>query len=214
MASTGANLEIQNARLFRGRAVLVVSAFGLLLVIPVLLSMLVVSSLRFGIWTVLVPLGVISVATLFLPFGFGNTYVRRLVRLLKPAHWKDAECFVVQITLIPRIHSGFRAVLEDADDIGCLNLSAAELVFQGDSVRFSIPYNQLRDLRLQTIGLRGLFVYPRLAISVTGLPRITQLRIAERAGWFLPTSRKRTRELHERLAARLQNGPGFASTSR
>jgi hypothetical protein len=214
MASSGANLEIQNAQLFRGRAVLVVSAFGLLLVIPVLLSMLVVSSLHIGIWTVVVPLVAVSVATLLLPFGFGNTYVASLARLLRPADWKDADCFVVQITLIPRIHSGFRALLEDADDIGNLYLSGSELVFQGDSVRFSIPYGQLSNLRLQTIGLRGLFVYPRLAISVSGLPQLTELRIAERAGWFLPMSRKKTRELHRHLADRVQNGPRSASTTR
>jgi hypothetical protein len=214
MASTGAKLEIQSARLFTGSAVLIVCAFGLLLALPVLLSMLVVSSLHLGIWTALVPLVAICTATVFLPFGFGNTYVARLARLVKPAEWEDAKCFVVQITLNPRIHSGLRAVLEDADDIGSLNVSASELLFQGDSVRFSIPYSQLKDLRLQTIGLRGLFVYPRLAITLSGVAGISEMRIAERAGWFLPTSRRITRELHYRLAGRVQNGPGSASTSR
>lgn len=214
MTNTDGKLEIQSARLFTSRAVLIVCAFGLLLVIPVLLSMLVMSSLQFGIWTVLIPLGAICVATLFLPFGFGNTYVARLARSFRPADWRNSDCFIVQITFLPRIRSGLRAVLEDADDIGSLNLSAAELEFRGDAVRFSIPYGQLRDLRLQTIGLRGLFVYPRLAITVSGLPGITDLRIADRAGWFLPMSHKRTRELHHRLAAKIQKGPGSSSTSR
>ena len=204
MVSTGAKLEIQHPRLFTGRAVLIVCAFGLLLVIPVLLSMLVVSSLHFGIWTALVPLIAISAATFLLPFGFGNTYVAKLARLVKPADWKEAECFTVQITLTPRVRSGLRAVLEDADDVGSLNVGASELLFEGDSVRFSIPYGQLENVRLQTIGLRGLFVYPCLAITVSGVAGITEIRIAERAGWLLPISRKTTRELHCRFASRVK----------
>lgn len=214
MAKTIANIQVQSARLFNGRAVLIVSAFGLLLVIPVLFSMLVVSSMQFGIWTALVPLGTICVATLFLPFGFGNTYVARLARSLKPADWNESDCFVVQVTVIPRLRSGFRAVLEDADDIGNLRLGASELAFQGDSIHFSIPYAQLKDLRQQTIGLRGLFVYPRLALSVSGLGETAELRIAERAAKLLPTSRSITRKLYDHLAAQIQKGPGSASASR
>jgi len=207
MASFGAKLEIQSARLFSSRAVLIVCAFGLLLVIPVLLSMLVVSSLHFGIWTALIPLVVICAATLFLPFGFGNTYVSRLAQSFKPQDWQETDCFVVQITLIPRIRSGLIAMLEDADDIGCLNVGSTALYYQGDSIHFSIPYEQLRNLRLQTIGLRGLFVYPRLAVGVSGLAGITEIRIADRSGCLLPSSRVRTRALHERLVTRIPNGP-------
>src|SRR5579859_123476 len=156
-------IEIKEVRLFNGRAVLIVCAFGLLLAIPVLLSMFIVSSFQFGIWTILVPLGAICLATLLLPVGFGNTYVAGLVRTLRPADWNEADSFIVQITLSPRIRSGLRAVLEDADDVGWLNLGASALGFAGDSVRCTIPYGSIRHLRAHTIGLRGLFVYPCLA---------------------------------------------------
>lgn len=209
MASSG--IEIQRARLFNGRAVFIVCAFGLLLVIPVLLSMLIVSSLQFGIWTVLVPLGAIGLATLLLPFGFGNTYVAGMVRTLRPADWNEADSFIVQITLVPRIRSGLRAVLEDADDVGWLNLNASGMSFTGDSVRFSIPYGSVRDLRSRTIGLRGLFVYPCLALSVSGLPGIHELRIAERSGWFLGKSRSTTRRLYDRLTQELNKQSASAS---
>jgi len=196
---TSSAIEIQGPRLFNGRAVLIVCAFGLLLVIPVLLAMLIVSSFQFGIWTILVPLAAIGLATLLLPFGFGNTYVARMVRTLRPADWPEADSFIVQITLAPRICSGFRAVVEDADDVGWLNLGASGLGFVGDSVRFSIPYSSIRDLSSRTIGLRGLFVYPCLTLSVSGLSGVQELRIAERSGWFLGKSRSNTRKLCDRL---------------
>jgi hypothetical protein len=198
------SLEIRDARLFTGRAVMIVCAFGLLLVIPVVGAMLVVSSLQLGFWTALIPLLTICAATLFLPFGFGNTYVTRLVGNLKAARTNDANSFIVQITFIPRIRSGLRAILEDADDIGVIILSGSELVFEGDSVHFSIPYSQLAGVRLETIGLRGLFVYPCVAASVSGLTGLTSFKIADRAGCFLPASRKRTRNLYRRLLAGLK----------
>lgn len=201
--STAAKLEIRPARQFTGRAVVIVSAFGLLLVVPVLLSILLVSLLHLGIWTALIPLLAICAATFLLPFGFGNTYVTKLSRLSRPADWNDGDCFVVQVTLSPRVRSGFRAVMEDADDIGSLKLGGSELLFEGDSIRFSIPYAQLRDLQLQTIGLRGLFVYTSLAVSISHLAGISDIRIAERQTCWLPTSRKTTRELLHRLSERV-----------
>jgi hypothetical protein len=204
MASNGANIEIQKARLFNGRAVLIVCGFGFLLVIPVLLSMLLVSSVQFGIWTVLVPLLTIGAATWLLPFGFGNSYVAKLARSLPPGDWNEHDGFIVQITFLPRLRAGLRALLEDADDIGNVSFTESELIFQGDSVRFSIPYRQLSNLRIQSIGWRGLFLYPGLSISVSGVAGVTELRIAERAGWSLPASRNITRKLNGRLAQALK----------
>jgi len=210
--STGTKLEIRPARQFTGRAVVIVSAFGLLLVIPVLLSMLMVSSLYLGVWTALIPLLAICAATFLLPFGFGNTYVAKLARLSRPADWDASDCLVVQVTLEPRIRSGFRAVMEDADDIGSLKLGSSELLFEGDSIRFSIPYAQVRNLRLQTIGLRGSFLYTCLAMSVSDLAGITDIRIAERGSWLLPISRKITRKLRYRLTERVQRARTEANT--
>ena len=182
---------------------MMVCAFGLLLVIPVLGAMLLVSSLQFGFWTALVPLLTICLATLFLPFGFGNTYTTSLVKRINSGNSGAASSFVVQITFHPRIRSGLRAILEDADDIGSIKPGEAELVFEGDSVRFSIPYSQLNDVRLETIGLRGLFVYPCVALSVSGLPGVSRFKIADRTGWYLPSVRKRTRTLYQSLLARV-----------
>src|SRR5258708_374141 len=123
MIGSAAQLEVRPATLFGGRAVIAISLYGLILVIPVLLSMMIVSVLQFGVLTFLLPLGTIAVATFFLPLGFGNPHVTKLVRPLMPAPNARQDTYIVQLTRKPRNRSGLGAVLEDADDIGFLSLT-------------------------------------------------------------------------------------------
>ena len=196
-----AKIEIAQPRVFTPGAVLVVSAYGVFLVVPILVSMLVVSLLQFGMLTVIIPFLAIAVTASFLPFGLGNSYVARLVRSLKPAGGSDAQGFIVQLTLSPRIRSGIRAVLEDADDIGYLSFSGSGLLFQGDSVKLSVPFDCIEEVRPHNIGLRGLFVYGRrIGVVVSGLPNVESFELAERSSWLLPTSRRITKTLYEQLS--------------
>ncbi len=183
-------------------SVFVVCAFGVLLGIPLFISVLVVSLMRPGIFSLLIPLLVIVVTLYFLPFGLGNAYVARLIRSLKPTTDKNQEAFIVQLTVCPRIRSGLLAVVEDADDIGWLSFTALELLFHGDSVKLSIPFDQIKKVQRQNIGLRGLFVISRIALVVPGLPKVESLEFAERSSWLLPTSRKTTKKLYQQLLER------------
>lgn len=200
---SGAQLEIGPPRLFSTRAVLTIYAYGLLLVLPFLVSVFAVSMLRLGPWTAMIPMLCVVLSATYLPFAFGNARVARLVRALNPSAGRRPDSFIVQVTLRPRIRSGLRAALEDADDVGCLSLNPAALEFQGDSVKLRVPYDLLGTIRLTSIGLRGLWVYgPRLNIGVSGLPNVAALEFTERESWLLPTSWRTTRELRRRLSAR------------
>src|SRR5690349_16868168 len=139
MPAASAQLEIKPASLLTPGTVVVMSLFGVILMAPVLASMMFISVVQFGVITFLAPLGTIGVATFFLPLGFGNPYVARLVRGLRPATADCQECFVVQLTRIPRQRTGIWAVLDNADDIGWLSFEESGLVFNGDSVRLSVP---------------------------------------------------------------------------
>jgi len=201
MQSNSVTIEIVQPKLFTTGAVAVVSAYGLLLAAPIFTSMLVVSVIGYGILTVLIPLLVVAATAYFLPFGLGNTHVTRLVQSLNPAAGKSDDGFIVQLTLSPRIRSGLRAILEDADDIGCLSFTPTELQFQGDSVQLSIPFDQIQQVRPQNIGLRGLFLYGRrIKIVASGLPQVDSFAFAERSSWLLPTSRAITRKMYQRLS--------------
>jgi hypothetical protein len=196
-------IEITEPRLFNLSGVLAVSAYGIFLVLPMLASILLVSVVRFGIMTVLIPFLGIALTSIFLPFGQGNPQIVRLLRSQAPVGSQSPDSYIVQLTLSPRIRSGFRALLEDADDIGYLTFTGSELVFAGDSVKLLLPRDCVTEVRPQNIGLRGLFVYGRrIRVNITGLPNVDSVEVAERSSWLLPTSRRLTRQLFARLSNR------------
>ena len=205
MQSNSATIEIAQPRLFTTGAVVVVSAYGILLAVPFFIAILVVSLIKFGLLTVLIPFLVVAATAYFLPFGLGNAHITRLVQSLNPAAGKSEDGFIVQLTLSPRIRSGLRAILDDADDIGYLSFTGSELLFQGDSVKLSVPFDHIEQVQPQNIGLRGLFVYGRrIKVVASGLPNIEAFEFAERSSWLLPESRRITRKLSERLSIRVQ----------
>ena len=201
--ATSARLEIKPPTLLTGGAVAAICLYGVLLMVPVLLSVVTVSVLPFGILTWLIPSATVVAATWFLPFGFGNPHVARLARSLTVSAAGGSDGFVVQVTLSPRLRTGVRALIEDADDIGWLRLSDSELVFQGDSLTFSVPFDQIRSVKPQTIGVRALFLYPSLKLVVSGLPNVQSLTVAERSSWLLPTARATTKKIGRQLAEKL-----------
>jgi hypothetical protein len=203
MQTNVATIEIGKPRLFSLGAAVIVNAYGILLVAPLFIAILVVSLLTFSLLTLLIPLLVVAATAYFLPFGLGNTHIARLVRKINPNSSMSNEGFIVQLTLSPRLSSGLRAILEDADDIGYLTFTGTGLVYQGDSVSLSIPFNQVADVRHHNVGVRGRFVYGRrIKVAVLGLPNIESIEFAERSSWLLPNSRAITRRLFERLSTK------------
>ncbi len=184
-------------------AMLALSLYGVLLMLPLIASLLAVSVLQLGLLTWLIPLATVAAITWFLPFGFGNPHVARLVRSLAPASDNSPDRFIVQVTLTPRLRSGARALIEDADDIGWLSFSESELVFQGDSLSLALPFAHIRQTRTRTIGLRGLFLYPCVTLVVEGVPNVDSLTFAERSSSLLPASRAVTRKIRSRLSERI-----------
>ena len=195
-------MEVGSPKRFRGAALLTVSGYGLLVMLPLFFSILAISVMPFGPLTLALPLAAMAFATVFLPCGFGNPVVRRLVSALHPAGSGPEQGFIVQLSLRPRLRTGLRAVLEDADDVGWLRFTERELHFAGDAVQLRVPFEQMRELRCQNIGWRGLFLYgPRSTFKVSGLPQVEAVELAERSSSVLPGSRRRAKELFQRLAA-------------
>ena len=202
MPADSAKIEITPPRRFTAGAVAVVSAYGLSLIMPIFLAIIAVSVIKLSIFTVLIPLLALAATAYFLPFGLGNTHITRLVRSLPPDAGPGGERFIVQLTLSPRLRSGLRALLEDADDIGYLTLSGTHLCFQGDSVKLWVPWEDIQLVRPQNIGWRGLFVYGRrIKLVVSGWPNVDAFEFAERSSWLLPASRAITRRLSRQLSA-------------
>src|SRR5215471_14665695 len=121
-ATAPMQMQVREPRLLSDGAVLRACGYGVLLIVPVLLVLLAVSVLPFGWMTLVFPLAVLGAATVLLPFGAGNPLMAKLARDIHLPS-RSAATFLVQITFIPRLRSGPRALLEDADDIGWLVLA-------------------------------------------------------------------------------------------
>jgi hypothetical protein len=198
--TTAAKIEITAPRRFNTGAVLAVSAYGILPALPIFAAILVVSVLKIGLGTLVVPFVALALSAVVLPFGFGNSFVTRLVRGVHPDAGKTPDSFIVQLTLSPRVRSGLRALVEDADDVGLLTFSGSELAFQGDSINLRIPLDQISKVQPQNIGWRGLYVLGRrIRVVAPGLSNVEWVEFAERSSWLLPSSRRTTKQLYQRL---------------
>jgi hypothetical protein len=194
-------------------AVLAEHVYGLLLLVPVLSAVIAMSLLPPAYWSFFLPFVAALFTVLFLPFGMGNSFVSRVVGTFCPEAREGHHGYIVQLTLVPRLRTGFRAIVEDADDVGFLSFTDAALVFRGDSVRFAIPWENLAAIQPQNVGIRGLFVYGRrIEIAVETFPGASALQFAERSSLLLPASRRVTRRLRDELLDRMapitQSAPG------
>jgi len=206
-----ASIEVRPPRRFTWPALFVLTAYGVLLLLPAVLSMLVVSTQPFSLWTYALPLFALAFATFLLPFGFGNTYAARIARDLKPALPPNAHPFLVQVTFSPRLRSGLRSLFEDADDIGWVYCGESALNICGDSVSACIPFERIRAVCRENAGLRGLFLFSRVRIECPGVRGAEQLWLAERSSLVLPSSRSTTRKLLEALSQGLSSSTTLSS---
>ena len=204
-AGSAGRLEVRDHRLLTWGSLMVISAYGLLLLVPTLGVLLVVNVSPYGPWTWLLPLSVLVGSLYLLPLGFGNPKVRNLVRALDGEAGIREGRFVVQLTCEPRLASGLRGLLEDADDIGCLRLEAGGLVYLGDRVTLEVPYGAIERVQRLNIGWRGLYLYQSVVrVEVAGLDEVEALRFSERSAWALPGAVRAARRLAEEVRKRAQ----------
>lgn len=201
LTGPGPRLQLHGRRRF---SIAVVYAYGLLMMLPVAAAMAATTLLKVGLLPALLPLVVTLATALFLPVGFGNPYISRLVRSQLPNRGAGLSGFVVQLTLEPRAATGWRALMEDADDVGFLQIEPNSLRFRGDGLDLEIPWPSVTRVELQNIGLRGLFLYERVRLEVGNGPGFTGVNLAERSSWFTTTARRLTRDLYRQVRGRCQ----------
>jgi hypothetical protein len=206
-----AQISVGRPERFSAGAMLALNAYGLVLVIPVVVAVAGMTLLHAGYSSLLLPLAAVALTAYFLPFGLGNAHVARMVRSARVPAARIADTdevgFVVQLTLEPRIRPGLRGLIEDADDIGWLRITDEALVYDGDSVRLAIPWSSVSGVARENIGLRGLYVCgPRTRVTLSGVPEAESLEFAERSSWTVPASQRVARELYERVRAAREAG--------
>ena len=100
---------------------------------------------------------------------------------------------------------GFRAFLEDADDVGILSIQTDTLVFRGDHSDFTIILSNNIDVKLCNIGWRGLWIAGhKIRITFPGHDEIKEVEIGERKSWTIGQSRRLAREIFEAIESRIR----------
>lgn len=200
----GVRLTVREPQRFR---ILVLYIYGLLMIVPVAMAMAATSLLNVGLLPALLPLGVALLTALFLPVGFGNPYIARVVRSLAPGPEIASAGFIVQLALTPRVCGGLRALMEDADDVGWLRVEGTQIAYRGDAIDLEVPRECIENVTVQNVGLRGLFLYQRIRMTLRGNSRVECVDVAERSSWLVTGSRRRTRELVQTIHAFVNTAP-------
>ena len=196
-------IEISKPRRFGLIGVLETHAMSFLLGIPLLIALAIVSTKDLGLLNLLIPIAALVGVVYILPF-FGNAHISRIVRAVRPENLPPDKLWTVQVTLCPRIRKGLRALIEDADDVGYLALGDSALIFRGDSMQMTIPFDRIAAVHGENVGLRGLYVTAgRITLDVSGLDGFESLEIAERSSRVIFSSRKITRQMFAQLKKKL-----------
>jgi hypothetical protein len=165
-----------------------------------------ITLMKLGILTLLIPLTTLAATAYILPFGIGNAFIRRLAKRIDPAAAQDPTNFIVQITLRPRLSSGLRSLIEDADDIGVLSFHGQGFIFKGDSLCIALPFSAISSVRSRNAGIRGRFLYgSRTVVNSASLSGYQALEFSERSSLILPQSKRISRALLKHMSANDQS---------
>jgi hypothetical protein len=159
--------------------------------------MIFVFSLVFGAICLLISL----LLFYFYPLLLGINYFIKFIagRIVSPA--PEGAC-VCQISMTPKLCSGFRAFLEDADDVGYLTVSGDSVDFKGDSIEFSIPKSEISNVRSCNIGWRGCWIAGRrIKLTINGHERFKEIEICERHTWTIPGSWLLSKQLYDQISS-------------
>jgi hypothetical protein len=201
--------EIKQSKLFTKKAILVINAYIVLGVSPIVTVSFLVPlifnflnpAIAFSLSLVAFGLAV-GLCLYFFPIGAGNPHVRKLVRSLNVS---TKGGYIIQLTIIPRLKSGFWTFLEDADDVGLLAITENQLVFNGDSVEFSFPYTQIKNIQKKNIGWRGAWICGnRIQIDFLDSTGKKSFEFTERSSLSVLASRQISAKLFNFLSAKIQ----------
>jgi len=154
----------------------------------------IVYSVRFGTmsWWMLIALSSLVVGVTlfnFTPYlGFANYYIKWLVSSQQRAETGSGH--ICQLTTVPRLNTGFRGFLEDADDIGVLQVQDGVITFTGDHIDVAITGSSGISVSLRNIGARGFwFIGRRVRIELHNHPAFQAINIVERQSRTIRESR-------------------------
>jgi len=211
MPANTPEMEIANPRFFTSRACWIINLFSLVLLIPLAMALaLMALAVTFvppvyaGLFSVFALMAALFCMIFVFPTGLANPYVKRLVES-HPEHAGNASnSFISQLALSPRLYSGIRRFVEDADDVGGLQISESDFFFHGDSLELRVPFHCITQVEKRNVGWRGLWICgPRITVGFSGRPPNHTVEFCERSALTVVSHRRRTAKMLKVLSARI-----------
>jgi hypothetical protein len=211
MAANMPKMTIAKPLLFTSRACWISNLFSLVCLIPLAVA-LALSALAFvfappvfaGVFSLFALMASFFCVIYFLPTALANPYVKKLVESHRPEAGNASHDFISQIALSPRLYSGIRGFIEDADDVGRLQIAETDLCFEGDSIELRVPLHCITRVKKRNPGWRALWIGgPRITVSFSGLPQIHSVEFCERSALTLVSHRKRAARMFKDLSTRI-----------
>lgn len=154
----------------------------------------------------LAPVGFMIIYFAVLPFTLANPYIRYLLRKKFAAKTASTPCYDCSITLTPRLYKGFRGAVEDADDIGRLEISRDALVFTGDHIDIYLPFDSIVSATSENCGGRRLWMLGnQIVIRTDKLVGLTGFHLNERQSNTTAGSHRIANEIFRVLQQRINS---------
>ncbi len=133
----------------------------------------------------------------FLPVVLlANPYIKYIARKCSKNGSDSVFSVVCQIRLFPRVYTGFRGFMDDADDIGQLQISQGSLAFRGDHIQCFLPFGCIEKIDCKNVGWRGGWLYGhRIKIQTSVFGKYEGLELAERHSITLISSHRITNRI-------------------
>jgi hypothetical protein len=211
MSANRPRIETAKPRLFTSRACWIINLFSVVLLIPLGIALLIIAIafmflpiVSAGVFSLCLLIAAMFCTLYFFPAGLANPYVSRLVESRQARVGNEDNSFISQIALSPRLFSGVRGFIEDADDVGRLQINEADFRYEGDSIMLQVPYGCVTRVKKTNIGWRGLWICgPRIKVCFSGLPGLEEIEFCERSALTLISNRKRANRIFKEISARI-----------
>lgn len=133
---------------------------------------------------------------MFTPVFQVNPYIQAVIERTLGLMKRKSAMYDCQITLSPRLCRGLRKLLDDADDVGRLEITSEGVTFQGGSVTLALPFRDIQSSKKMSRKARNLWIAggsTRLATSV--IDGITYIEFGERQSRTSWNSRRVSAEI-------------------
>jgi len=143
------------------------------------------------------------------PVAVGNLYVRRIAKGSLDRRLPGSPSYICQISFLPRLHGGFRGFMEDADDVGHLQITDEVLSFTGDHVCLLLRLDCIQGFTSHNVGWRGMWLAgKRIRITTSVVDGVNSLELCERQSGTVVSSQRISAEIIQELRRRIQRVGG------